>query len=483
MNFRAVIILLLPVAVLVSGCMVGPDYERPETAAEIAAGFVSAEGGWSDGDSESAVGLWWESFNDPVINELVTEALEKNYDLKAAAATVAESEAMLRQSTGLRLPWVTYGAGRTRAKSASIIPAFPSEVGNTYSHDLSVSYVADVFGKLRRNERAAMAELVATESSRRALVHAVVAQVVRTRVQVATQQRLLEIADATVESREQTLKIVERRYPKGLVSPVDIYLARENVAGAKSFVPRVRQSVALSSHALDVLTGHAPSRGEGPELTLADMPDLSPIPVGLPAALLDRRPDVQAAGRRLVASTERVGVSIAEMYPDLTLTARGGYSSDHFRSVMDSDNLAYSFIMGIVAPIFRGGQLKAGVDAAHARADRAAANYANVVLNAMREVEDALVTHRMQAESLEYVKVRFDEAKRAETLAGERYGRGVENILTVLETERRRRLAENELVLTKSALYNARIDLFLALGGDWGEMAEKGDIEDSDEKL
>jgi outer membrane protein TolC len=182
---------------------------------------------------------------------------------------------------------------------------------------------------------------------------------------------------------------------------------------------------------------------------------------------MDRRPDVRAAELRLAAATARIGVKISQLFPNLTLTASAGFRSDSLSDIVSDEGLVYSALFRLLQPIFKGGQLRAQVDAARAQAEEASANYAGVVLNALKEVENALVREEMVQRRLSALEVRFREAKAAESLARERYIRGVERVIVVLETERRRRIAQNELINAKSDLWNARLDLFLALGGDW----------------
>jgi multidrug efflux system outer membrane protein len=455
---------LLAILTILSGCMVGPDYSRPDTYSEDAGAFVNQPSQWPDANELAPVGHWWDSFNDPVIDELVTLALANNNDLKIAAARVLEGRALVRRATGVRLPDVDYNASRALGR------ALPG-MGTTklYRQDLSISWIVDFFGKLRRSERAAIKDLLADKANQQALVHAVIAQTVSTRVDIATQQRLLEIAHSNIESRQQTLNIVDRRYNAGLVSSLELHLARENLAAAASTEPLARQNLALGLHSLDILLGRRPALVEAPENTLPYMPNLEPVPMSLPMSLLDRRPDVYSAEMELAAATERVGVSIAELFPDLTLSVGGGYLSDSYRLVTATENQIYSTIFALAAPIYKGGSLKAGVEAAKARAEAAVANYANVVLRAIGEVEDSLVKEKQTSIRVKLLQERFDEVLIADTQARQRYSQGIESVslLVVLETERRRIIAENELALAIQSLYNTRIDLFLALGGDW----------------
>jgi multidrug efflux system outer membrane protein len=467
----------LAMAVAISGCMVGPNYVRPNTVADDGTGFINAPAGWTDANDICQNGPWWRCFGDQVTADLVVLALERNTDLKAAAAKVLEAEALLAQSHGVRFPDVSYAANRRRGKvSASSFGGSGSFFSTVYSQNVNVSYIVDFFGKLRRSEQAAVADLLATEADRQTLRHAIVSQVVRTRIQIGTQQRLLNVARADIKSRAETLRIVERRYNSGLVGPLDVYLARENLAAARALEPAIVERVKLAQHSLDVLIGQRPGALTQLPDRLGALGEPKPIPVGIPAALLDRRPDVRAAELRLRAATDRVGVSIAALFPDLTLSGTWGYQANKFSMLTDPQSEVYSAIIGLAAPIFKGGQLKAQVDAAKARATGAAENYAGVVLTALREAEDALVRQQTLKARIGYLQERLKEGLRAESLARQRYLRGVEKILIVLETERRRRIGENELIVATGNLWTARVELFLALGGDW-------DITPSDTKL
>jgi len=214
--------------------------------------------------------------------------------------------------------------------------------------------------------------------------------------------------------------------------------------------------------------GRRPGSVEMLPNTMPQLPSLDPVPLGLPAALLDRRPDLRQAELQLSAATYGVGAAIANLYPDLSLTGSVGASADRLNDLTISDGLVYNAIANLVGPLFTGGQRRADVDAAKARADQATAMYAGAVLNALREVEDALVFGDYTVKSFNLTTERVAEARAADRLAKQRYQRGVETLLTVLETERRLRLAEQAIITTTADVWNARIDLFLSLGGDWG---------------
>ncbi|MHC4538991.1 MAG: TolC family protein [Planctomycetota bacterium] len=283
----------------------------------------------------------------------------------------------------------------------------------------------------------------------------------------------MAIASANTENQQRTLEIVERRYEQGLVGPVDIRLSRENLAASQAVEPVIEMSLIKARHALDVLLARPPgSSGDLPE-TLGELPDLKPVPIGVPAALLDRRPDVRAAELALRSANELIGVSIAQLYPDLTLSASYGTSANRWRDIWEHFAETYGLLMGLAQPVFKGGQIRAQIDAAKARYEELAANYAGTVLIAMQEVEDALAGEQMLQTQLGHAERRLNEAKAAEELSGQRYEQGIAGILTVLESERRRRMAEEDLTVLKGQIWATRVNLYLALGGDWNNQEEE----------
>jgi len=462
-----------------AGCKVGPEYSRPETSAETSGAYFHAGANKQDVNDFADTDRWWEGFGDPATAQLVRLALENNYNLKAAAARVLQAQASLAEMRGRQWPDVSYNISRDRSKRSFNMGSGPfgsgrfSVMSTTWSQDITVNYILDLFGKLKHAERAAWADMLASEASEQALTNSIIAGVISTRINIATIQRQLSIARANTESRRSTLEIVERRYAQGLVGPVDIRLARENLAASKAAEPAVELSLITARHALDVLLARPPGSSEDLPQTLAELPDLQPVPLGVPARLLDRRPDVKAAELALRSSNERIGVSIAQLYPDLNLTGSYGANADRWRDIWESYSETYGLLMRLAQPIFKGGQIRAQIDAAKARYAELAANYAGTVLTAMREVEDALVSEQMLQNQLQYTELRYREAKAAEELSRQRYQQGLTGFLVVLETERRRRIAEEQLTILKGRIWITRVNLYLALGGDWNQQEEE----------
>jgi multidrug efflux system outer membrane protein len=457
---------LLAIAGLV-GCTLGPEPERPVTAADVGDRYVYAGG--AEHLEPPEVSPWWRTFGDETTVELVELALENNTDLRVAAARVLEAEATLRRAGGARLPQVGFGASASEQRNSFVLP----EVGRinvdatTYAYSLDVAWQTDLFGRLRRTQQSQWASLLAEQAAREAVVHAVVAGVVRARVLVATADWALDINEEVTRSWEATTRTVERRYRAGIASAVELHLARENLAASRASEAVIAGQLEQARLALDVLVGRRPGRaGMLPE-TLPTLPELDPVPLGLPASLLDRRPDLRQAEMQLASATYGVGAAIAGLYPDLSLTGSVGENGDRIND-LDLADFVYNIVANLTAPIFTGGQRRADVAAARARAEQAAAVYAGAVLQALREVEEALVLGEATVESYELTTERVAEARAADRIAKERYQRGVESLLTVLETERRLRLAEQATITSTADVWNARIDLFLALGGDWG---------------
>ena len=463
---------LTSAGLLPAGCKMGPDYQRPATLADTGT-YSHTDQINLDPNALAEMEPWWLNFGDPVTSQLVQIALDNNLDLKVSAARVLESEALLAQAWGQRLPQVSYGANRDRSKFYFNSPfGRMSFLSTTWGQQLSISYVTDIFGKLRRAEEAAWRGVLATQADRQTMVHAVIASVVRTRIQIATQQRHLEIARATTASWRDSLAILERRYEQGLIDSLDIHIARENLAASQATENVLEQTLMITFNALNVLLGQRPGTKVILAETLAVLPDLEAPPVGVPANLLDRRPDIISAEMLLAASTARVGVSIAQLYPDLTLGGNYGFRGPTFEDLFIDETEVYGLVMQLVQPIFMGGQLQAQVEASRAKMEQAAGNYAGTVLKAFREVEDTLVREKYMWQRLTLLEERFKQAQIAEQLAQERYQKGLQGILIVLETERRRRITENELALAKGDLWTNRVDMFLALGGDWGEAVD-----------
>ncbi len=462
---RAGVVTLLAILLGAAGCTLGPDPKvPPATAADAAPSYVNAPV-----SSELPADDWWRTFADPLTEQLVLAALSSNPDIRAAAASVIEAQAALKGATGARLPQLSLALDANRNKFSMVLPQV-GRVGiysTTFTDQLQVSYQIDLFGRLARTRQAAWAQLLATEADRRAVSNTLVAEVIRARIQIASLQEQLRLARENRDSWRRTAEVVESRYRQGLSDAAELHLVRSNLAQAEAALPPLRSSLASARTGLDVLLGRRPGTGKKLPGTLPALPDLSPVPAGLPASLLDRRPDLVAARMRFSAATAQVGVALANLYPNLTLTAAGGFTGNRPAELTHSANQIYSAALSLLAPLFKGGQLRAEVEASRARAEQAAAAYASAVLQALREVEDALVADRELQQQLESSRLAYEAAGAAERLARSRYEQGTGALLDLLASERSREASESTLITLRSGLWNTRVALFLALGGNW----------------
>ncbi|MCH9699221.1 MAG: efflux transporter outer membrane subunit [Gammaproteobacteria bacterium] len=426
---------------------------------------------------------WWRQFDNETINLLVSQALKQNYDLKVAAANVLESQALLDSAFAGFWPFLdlSYSPRRNFISTATrftgngaggfINNGSSGKFSSRHAVTLSLSWQLDLFGRLRHGYSAAQADLNALEQDRVALTQTLIANVLRQYVALQTARQRLRVSEQISVSRELTLQTVDRRYRHGVAqtSAVDVRLARENLLSAQASQTALALEVELASHALDVLVGQAPlDRAEQPhELNLAQLVELDDQVIGIPMHMLDRRPDLSAAEFRTIAANQRIGVALADLYPDVTLTGRLGTNTNSLSQFFSLDNLIASVAAEVATAIFQGGRLRAEVAAAEARLQAQAARYNQLILTAIREVEDALAGHRLLDQRIEQIRQQLNEARQAEKLAKQRYSRGIERLLVVLETERRRQSAEDLMLQVEQQRWNTRINLYLAVGGDW----------------
>ncbi len=475
---------LVPVtaALFLTGCALGPDYERGSSLGAILGLAQSASDPASFAAAPDPAGVaaedishWWERLGDPGLAPLVAEMLSNNKDLEVSFARVQQAEASLQNIAGSRLPSLDLNPSATRSFTTN--NTGDRTYTNSFSVGTTLSWQADLFGRLRRSERSQAANLAAAEADWQGLIHTQIATLVRTKVALATLERRLEATEAIAESRRATLNSVERRYRAGLESTnaVDLHAARENYTSAMADIPSLENDIAATLTSLHVLLGRIP--GTSPPGTppvdigvLANVPPPQDVPIGVPASLLDRRPDLRAAEFRLEAATENVGVAIADLYPNLTLTGTLSSADASTANLFDVTSLAGSLMAQIAQPLFDGGARQATVRQREAQMAEQAATYAGNILTAIKEVEDALTAERKSAARLVQLESTLREVRLAEASSFDRFRRGIGSYERLLETQRRLQTAEQTLLIEQQNKWNARIDLLLALGGDWMEI-------------
>jgi len=454
------------VLVLLGGCALGPDYERPEI--DTPAAYVQpVEEGASFANTP-----WWELFRDPRLQELIRISLEENKDLGVAAARVEEFRAVLGVTRADQFPTVEIsGTGGKTSGSDNVFPGnlpggLIDDTQENYRLSADVFFEVDLFGRLRRATEAARAQLLAAEETRRSITISLVAGVASSYMGLRDLDARLAIARRTKATRADSLRIIGARFEKGTVPKLDVNQAEIELAVASATVSAAERAVAQTEHTLSILLGRNPGAiDRGQSLEEQVMPPA--IPAGLPSELLQRRPDVLAAEAALAAQTARIGVAEAARWPSLALTGSAGLESADLSTLTDSGSDFWSAGVGILAPVFNSGRNRNRVEVERSRAEQALLTYEQTVQRAFREVEDALVAVRTYREEHAARQRQVGAARNAALLSRARYDGGVTSYLEVLDIERSLFSAELAESQTLRLYYDAIIQLYKALGGGW----------------
>jgi outer membrane protein, multidrug efflux system len=457
MKFIKPISISLLFSLMLAGCMVGPKLEKPIISTEEQFRFDSIAG-------DSTINIaWWELFSDPQLDTMIYLALEHNQDILMALSRVEQAYAILGVSKADLYPRFGYDVSGTYAKPD---PAGGgTEPGVLVNLTPNVYWELDFWGKVRRSNQAARAEIAASEEALRMVQIGIITAVADGYFQLLDFDQRLEIARRTWETRKRSLWIVEQRFQKGIVPEIDLNQAQQQEAVAATAVPVYERFVAKTENYLSILLGQNPRNLQRGKLkNQAFPPD---IPVGIPSELLQRRPDLIQAEQLFYAETARIGVVQAMRFPSFSITGALGLASSDLSSLLSGDALIYSVSGSILGPIFNWGKNKRRVEIQKESASQALYSYEQKVLNAFREVDDALIdiyTYSREVESRERQRV---AAAKAALLSRARYDGGQAGYLEVLETERSLFTAELESTAARGYLLSSYLYLYKALGGGW----------------
>lgn len=458
----------LALAVLLSGCAVGPDYLRP--ANWLPAAFKEAPTAVAETkiDNPAIVQQWWTLFNDTTLNELVDLALRQNADLRSAVARVEQADAAAREAGASLFPNVdaqAAGSNTHLSEKTATWSVNSPEVLRARSAGLSLSYELDVWGRVRRSNEAARASLLASQYGRDSIRLSVAGLVAANYLNLRALDAQLAITAESLSSREESAKLVKTRVDAGLVSPLDQYQADGALAALQAQQAELRRSRALLAHQLALLTGK-------PDLEIAAGP-LSAIPLppqppaGLPADLIEARPDVRQAEQQLIAANANIGVAKAAYYPKFSLTGVLGSESKTLSDLFSSGAGTWSAGLSLLMPIFDFGKTGARVDQAKALNQQSLIAWQKTLETAYKEVRDALVSLNELGTAESAQENRADNARKALDLARLRYDAGYSGYLEVLDAQRSANEAQLAAVATRQARLNAAVELFKALGGGW----------------
>jgi multidrug efflux system outer membrane protein len=409
-------------------------------------------------------GEWWKAFRDPVLDDLVARAERTNATIQVAAARLQQARAVARITDADRSLQAGVGVGAQRLYGM-VNGNPPGPARNVFSAGADLSYEVDLFGRLSHASKAAVLDATSREAllqSTRVLVQAQVAQTYLALRAIDTERELVR---NTVLAYRETLALTERRWRAGDVAELEVARSATEVAATESEALALDRRRAELEHALSVLVGEAPS---GFSLPVAEWNTALPaIPAGVPSTLLTRRPDVSAAQYSMLAAQTRVGVAKAAWFPNISLTASGGYASAELSELFLWSSRAWALGALAALPILDGGRRKAGVQAATAELDGALATYRDQVLIAFKDVEDQLAGLRLLSEQAEAQARAVASAGRTTTLSGARYRAGYVSQLELLDAQRSELRNRREALQVRSARYQSTVALVRALGGAW----------------
>jgi NodT family efflux transporter outer membrane factor (OMF) lipoprotein len=463
MKTRVIALLLVSLA----GCASAPPRQTVDLGVEI-------PGQWTVADSTLGLidSLWRQEFADERLPLVLEEAFRNNRTLKLASANVRAATAQARIAGAPLYPQAGLSFNASRRKQNFIGLPVPgsadgvlSSTTSSFGVSLNLSWEIDLWGRIGAAKAAALAQLQAARADYRGARLSLAAQVCKAWFAAVEAQRQMELMEATLENQRLSYEQVGQRYRSGLVGSLDYRLSYANLARAEAALHQRRILLDRARRQLEVLLGRYPDASF--DLS-TDLPGLTTdVPAGVPADVLARRPDLVAAERRLAAAYAGVASSRAALYPSISLTGSTGRSSSELGDLLKGDFSVWNLVGNVLQPIFQGGRLRAGVELARSGADAALAQYGLAVLNACAEVEGALVSENLLRAREAALAIATEQSLAARTLAEDQYQSGLRDFLTMLEAQRSAYDNESLLLSVRRERLDARIDLYLALGGDF----------------
>ena len=462
-------------AIILSGCMVGPDFKRPELAMPQH---------WANAVSECRkrcpeLAQWWEIFEDQTLDWLIDKAIANSFDLKLAVARIAQARAANRQAMAQFGPKINASGSYQRYRDRAVMsqpntsgppqaPAMETIVDDQYQAGFDAGWEIDLFGGLRRSSEAGKAELEASIEALRDVRVTLVAEVARCYIELRILQKRKAIADLHRQAREHYALLTQQKYENGLVSGLDASNAQIQAAETAARIPLLETEVRQTIHKISILLGGYPGSLIQELDPVADLPMVLPsVSVGVPSELLRRRPDIRQAEAQLHAATARVGVATADLYPKFTITGSISYLANALSSLFASTNQFWSFGPSMDWRIFDSGQTKADIDLRDAQQEQAVIIYKQKVLSAILEVEDALVSLAKQEAQHNALENAVQASRKSVQLAKQLYLAGETDFLHVLIAEQYLYGQEDAFAQCRGNRVIHLISLFKALGGGW----------------
>jgi outer membrane protein, multidrug efflux system len=439
---------------LLAGCTVGPKYKRP--AVQPPTNFYTEQ----QSSAESLADLaWWDLFKDPALQSLIREALAHNYDLQSAVAHVEQERALLGVTHSQYYPQVDYGGGISGQQS----PTIPNHT--YYSYGFTTFWEIDLFGRIRKLNEAQRATYFSSEEARRTVRLLVVSEVAQGYFQLRALDEQLEISHQTVKSFQETLDIFQHKFEGGAASGLEVSRAQAALSNVAATIPDFERQIVAQENALDLLLGRNPgpiARG----VALAQQYDPPEVPAGLPATLLNRRPDLQEAEQNLVAANANVGVAKANFYPTISLTGLLGGVSPQL-SELTAAGKAWSLAGNLAGPLFTAGRLKNEYRASLAVRDQAKVSFEQAVTQAFGEVSTSLSAHQKLASAYREQLTSVEAYRESVRLSTIRYDSGLSNYLEIIDAQIQMYPAQSASINYDLGRKVALVNLYRALGGGW----------------
>ena len=476
-NQSAAIFFFLGLAVVMTGCTVGPNYKRPAVnvptvyrqPGENTSGAKTPESAPAATAQSTAASLgdekWWEVFEDKELQGLIRTALKNNYDIRIAATRVLQAQAQLGITRADQLPSVSAGGAITSQQSSKSgpIPAFEQTHGQL---DASAAWNLDFWGRYRRATEAARANLLASEWAQKEVMSTLVASVASDYFQLRQLDLELEISKRTLNSRQDSLRLTQTLEQHGINSLLDVRQSEQLVYTAATEIPDLERQIAQQENAISILLGNNP--GDVPRgLKLTEQPHAPEVPVGLPSSLLERRPDILQAEQNLVAANAQIGVARAAYFPQISLTGQAGYQSPALTNLFTGPAGIWNLAGSFTQPIFEGGRLKSNVRLAEAQREQLLLTYQQAIQGAFRDVSNALVAYRKNREFRVQQEHLVEAAQDAARLSEVRFKVGTTDYLEVLTNNTNSFTAELGLAQAQGNELTALVQLYQALGGGW----------------
>jgi len=471
---------LLAALLVLAGCSVAPTYQRPDVTAPAAFKEApkldaEAEAKWKQAQpaEEIARGEWWKIFNDETLNKLEVEALQANQDLRAAAARLGQARALEKSARAGLFPQVGVGFGPTRQlpspASQGLPPNADTDPFTLWRGQATVAYEVDLFGRVSTVANAARFDAEQNAALFQSTMLALQADVAQAYFMIRELDAAQALYADTVKLRKETLNLFQRRYDAGDVSELDLARAKTELAAAESQSLGIARQRAVAEHALAILLGRAPADFSFPQQPLTRL--AVTVPAGLPSDLLERRPDIAAAERAMMAANERIGSAKSAYFPRLSLTGSFGYESNDLSNLFKTASQTFVFgplIGGMLSvPLFDGGARAAGVDRANARWEEDVANYRGTVLRAFKEVEDNLANLRLLDEQNKAQDTAVGSANRAARISRVQYREGAVSYLSVIDADRSALQQQLVAVTLDGERARSVVSLIRAIGGGW----------------